>query len=355
MQSNGRAMTEIDDGAPVVFIHGIYGGRLRDQRERRWVGVKQALGLDRRPLTAPLTWGEGGQQRDGIQPDGVLTNVLWVDVYKAFLAKARRRLGHVEEFAYDWRRELPEAAAVLTQKLEEIAAKHGRPARIIAHSMGGLVTFLALRERPEIACGVLFAGTPFGTGIGFAKDTHVGNATGVNRAICSPTATCSWSAHWVFFPSDGDTGLRGTNGALDHDWYDPASWEHHRLGVFADDGLEATAYRAHLTEALTRARATRSALEDPGKLAGAAVPIAVLRSAAHDTGVTVVKDGPRAVRGWDVETVEFASGDGRVKVASTEPPGLPFEVYSTAKKHDGLLNDEAQVDAALAGLVSSRR
>ena len=125
-------MTEIDDGAPVLFVHGIYGARLRDDGGLRWVGPKQALGLDRRPLIAPLTWGDSGQDQDGMRADGVLTHVLWVDIYRSFLARARGQLGHLEEFAYDWRRELPESAALLTKRLEEIAEKHGRPARIIA-------------------------------------------------------------------------------------------------------------------------------------------------------------------------------------------------------------------------------
>ena len=333
-------------------MHGIKGGRLRDERGLRWVGARQALGLDRRPLSLPLGWAEQ-QDRDGLTPDGPIARVLWVSIYGGFLKHAARVARTFVPFSYDWRREIPEAAAHLTTTLERLAAEHGRPARIVAHSMGGLVTLHALRERPDLACGVLFAGTPFGTGIGFTRDTHIGSTTGLNAQSLSVAAANSWSAHWVFFPTGPDAGLRDGAHALDHDWYDPASWERHGLGVFAPgSGFDPALYRAHLTEAMGRAARTRARLQDPAALASAGVPIAILRSGDHDTPTTVVRNGPRAVRGWDVDTVESAPGDGRVRFPATEPPGLSFEAFSTSRGHDALLEDGHQVDAALAWLVA---
>jgi len=344
-------MSDIDDGAPLLFIHGIKGGHLRDGSGRRWVGVKQALGLDRRPLSSPLGWSDGKQDTDDLVPDGPIANVLWVPIYKPFLQAAARRHPTFVEFSYDWRREIPESADRLIARLEQLAAEHGRPARVIAHSMGGLVTLHALRRRPELTCGVLFAGTPFGTGIGFARDTHLGAPVGLNKSILGVEAANTWAAHWVFFPHGPDAHLREGTRSLDHDWYDVASWEHHKLGVFAGGVPGVDAYRAHLAEALPRARETRRLLEDPGALAGAGVPIAILRSGDHDTPDTVVKDGPKAVRGWDVDSVEYVPGDHRVKTANAEPPGLEFEAFHTAKAHDSLLDDHAQVEAALGWLV----
>lgn len=340
---------ELDDGAPVVFVHGIKGGHLRDPGGRRWVGAKQALGLDRRALSLPLGWGEQ-QHTDDLEPDGPIARVLWVPIYAGFLAASERRHRHFVSFSYDWRREIHEAAARLVALLEQLAAEHGRPARVIAHSMGGLVTLHALRERPELTCGILFAGTPFGTGIGFARDTHQGSVTGLNARTLGLDAANTWSAHWVFFPKGADSGLRGPD-PLEHDWYDPASWEQHGLGVFADGAVpDVEPYRAHLAEAMSRARATRARLEDPGKLEG--VPIAILRSGDHATPTTVLRGGPKAVRGWDMDTVESTAGDGRVRHPATEPPGLPFEAFESKSGHDSLLDDDAGVDAALASLIS---
>ncbi len=340
---------DLDDGAPLVFVHGIKGGHLRDPGGRRWVGAKQALGLDRRPLSLPLGWTEQ-QDRDELVPDGPISKVLWVPIYAGFLAAAERRHRAFVPFSYDWRREIPEAAARLIQLLERLAAEHGRPARVVAHSMGGLVTLHALRERPELACGILFAGTPFGTGIGFARDTHQGSVTGLNGRTLSIEAANTWSAHWVFFPTGPDAGLRG-EGPLEHDWYDPASWEQHKLGVFAEGAVpDPASYRAHLQEAMTRARATRTRIEDPGQLAG--VPIAILRSGDHPTPTTVLRGGPKAVRGWDMDTVETTAGDGRVRHPATEPPGLEFRAFESAAGHDALLDDQAGVEAALGWLVA---
>lgn len=75
---------------PVLFVHGIKGGHLRDASGRRWVGAWQALGLDRRPLSAPLEWDDMGQGRDGMRSDGPIERVLWVQVYGPFLAHMRR-------------------------------------------------------------------------------------------------------------------------------------------------------------------------------------------------------------------------------------------------------------------------
>jgi pimeloyl-ACP methyl ester carboxylesterase len=340
-----------DDGAPVLFVHGIKGGRLRDPGGLRWLGPTQALGLDRRPLALPLSWSQG-QDRDALLPDGPLQRVLWVSVYGRFLDRASRRHAHLVSFAYDWRRELPETAALLRAELAALADRHGRPARIVAHSMGGLLAWLVLREHPELACGLLVAGTPFGTGVAFAADVHLGAGTGLNRHILSPEAVNSWSSHPVFFPTFGDSGLRSGDRALEHDWYEPGSWEHHGLGVFAE-GLvpDPAPWRAHLSQSLSRARATRALLEDPGALVGGQLPIAVLRSSTRPTPSTLLQGGAQAVRGWDMSSGQTVPGDGRVRVESTEPPGLPFEVFETEQSHEVLLDDPSAVEAALAWLV----
>ena len=54
-------------------------------------------------------------------------------------------------FAYDWRRDNNEAADVLVQHLEAVrAGSGGRPAIVIAHSNGGLLTMAVLNERPDL-------------------------------------------------------------------------------------------------------------------------------------------------------------------------------------------------------------
>ena len=78
--------------------------------------------------------------------------------------------------------------------------------------------------------------------------------------------------------------------------------------------------------------------------------MAVLRGSNRATPSTVLRDGPRAVRGWDVHSGETTPGDCRVRRDATEPPGVPFEVFETDREHASLLDDHAAVDAALGWL-----
>ncbi len=50
-------------------------------------------------------------------------------------------------FSYDWRRPLPELCTALNEFCEETFP--GRPVQICAHSLGGLMTFAAMRANPE--------------------------------------------------------------------------------------------------------------------------------------------------------------------------------------------------------------
>jgi alpha-beta hydrolase superfamily lysophospholipase len=50
-----------------------------------------------------------------------------------------------------------------------------QPVQIIAHSLGGLMTFAAMRDHPEkYSPGAVVVGVPFGTGIQYFQDLHKG-------------------------------------------------------------------------------------------------------------------------------------------------------------------------------------
>ena len=67
-------------------------------------------------------------------------------------------------FSYDWRRPLPELCTALHEFVEETFPD--QPVQIIAHSLGGLMSFAAMREHPEkYAPGAVIVGVPFETGI----------------------------------------------------------------------------------------------------------------------------------------------------------------------------------------------
>jgi hypothetical protein len=109
--------------------------------------------------------------------------------------------------------------------------------------------------------------------------------------------------------------------------------------------------RLHLRNALAQAGKFRSLLVCRTDKSFAYPPIAVLASDAHSTISTVVRHGPRAVRGWDFRTGLKEPGDGRVLFSAAAPPeGVPYTMYKTRYEHGALLKDVSQVSQILSEL-----
>jgi hypothetical protein len=112
--------------------------------------------------------------------------------------------------------------------------------------------------------------------------------------------------------------------------------------------------RLHLRNALMYAGKFRSLLVCRTEKSFAYPPIAVLASDAHLSISTVVRDGPRAVRGWDFRTGLKEPGDGRVLFSAAAPPeGVPYTMHKTPYEHGALLKDVSQVSQILAELHAS--
>jgi pimeloyl-ACP methyl ester carboxylesterase len=340
--------------APLVFVHGIKGGTLAAPSGAvRWIGWAAALGLDRRPLRSPLSWSGGVQDPDGMVAQGPLERVLGVPVYARFLGWARTNASEFRALAYDWRRDLPEAVTGLTGLLDELAARHGRPARVIGHSMGGLIAWLALRERPELASGVLFAAVPFGAGISFGHVMHHGERLGLNRRLAGVEAHCSWVAPYCFFPAHASQIEDAAGRPVEHDWYDPAAWERQRLGPFGRPDQDPAAWRAHLAEALACARRTRALLDQPHPAAERLPPLAVLSGVGRRAVQVAIRSGPDARPSWDFTSGRADDGDGSVAAKRSFPPGgLDVLSATTRLRHQAVLGDLETVGALMDGLRS---
>lgn len=108
----------------------------------------------------------------------------------------------------------------------------------MAHSMGGLITFVALNRRPDLFESVLFAGIPFGSSISFLEDMHSGAANGLNKSILSPDVYFTFASPFTFFPANPkESRLVETNGTpIEHDWYSADDWARRKLGIFSIPG-----------------------------------------------------------------------------------------------------------------------
>eukprot|EP00581_Thalassiosira_minuscula_P009713 CAMPEP_0183709146 /NCGR_PEP_ID=MMETSP0737-20130205/5250_1 /TAXON_ID=385413 /ORGANISM="Thalassiosira miniscula, Strain CCMP1093" /LENGTH=674 /DNA_ID=CAMNT_0025937161 /DNA_START=507 /DNA_END=2531 /DNA_ORIENTATION=- len=107
-------------------------------------------------------------------------------------------------FQYDWRRPLPELCTALHEFCEETFPNE--PVQIIAHSLGGLMSFDAMRKHPaKYAPGAVVVGVPFETGIQYLQDLHKGYFTELDRCRqFTPEKQFTMSSHWGFFPITKD-------------------------------------------------------------------------------------------------------------------------------------------------------
>lgn len=213
---------------------------------------------------------------------------------------------------------------------------------------------------------VLFAGVPFGPGIGFIEDLHMGTATGFNKSLLSQAVLHSFSTTFTFFPEtveeqkaegsylaeqDGET-------RIEMDFFDVADWKRLKLGVFSlpPSALQASLseYEEHLRFALSDAKSFRARLRHDAQ---GYPKMAVLAADQHPTALRVLRDGPKSVRGWDIASSPTKPGDGRVRFDAATPPisASCYRVFPAENntEHSQLLSDTAHVGRILEWLSIS--
>ena len=134
--SRGGRKPKRKDDAPIVFLlPGIMGSHIQSGSNRIWF--------------EPFSMWSGEMARlkvnaRGVTPDG------WMDRGYEGLARFLADSHEVRPFAYDWRLSIVGAAERFGRELDKAmkdADARGKSLRIVAHSMGGLVARLALKDR----------------------------------------------------------------------------------------------------------------------------------------------------------------------------------------------------------------
>ena len=160
----------VTDQPPVVFIHGILGGKLRadDSGRELWPGpLHRLLGSDYRDLRMafdPVTF---RSRADGISAYAVADTTGGRDFYGKILRTLSEVGGyeralpgqavtagkkHYYEFFYDWRQDNVLSARRLADFIDQIRADYGDDnlrVDIVAHSMGGLIARYYIRYGRE--------------------------------------------------------------------------------------------------------------------------------------------------------------------------------------------------------------
>lgn len=161
----GRALKDVDreeqpsirgaaEKRPVVFlVPGLMGSNLKQDRKRLWLNyIRLAF---------------GGIERLKIGQAGIEPSSLIGDYYRRlfdFLGESH----HVVPFPYDWRVSIVSEAHRLANEIETILNTTDQPVRIVAHSMGGLVSRVMIKERTDVwrrmternGCRFVMLGTP---------------------------------------------------------------------------------------------------------------------------------------------------------------------------------------------------
>ncbi|MBC7692155.1 MAG: alpha/beta hydrolase [Methylotenera sp.] len=340
---------------PLVFIHGIKGGKLVNPKgDTQWLTGAQALSLSTPELKLPLHWVDDVQERDDLKSDGpletvkVIPGLIQQDIYATWL-KAARTSGHpFYSFAYDWRRDNLETLELFSRFIEKVRSENGgRKVQLVAHSMGGLISFAVLNQHPENFDSAVFAGVPFAGGVGFLIDLHAGDSVGTNSRILSPQVLFTFPSVYTLFPLGGKGLVEEDGSPITMDFYSQPQWKEKKLGVFSDParvaavGSEEKA-EAFMATALAHAKTFRMLLA-PRKQNFP--PVLVISNEDRPTLVTAIHHGKKSTDGWDLQSAPQAPGDGRVAEHDAFPPtGVAYDLFLSKAEHTQLLNDPKVIE-----------
>jgi pimeloyl-ACP methyl ester carboxylesterase len=303
-----------------VLVPGYEGSFLYAGDERVWISPLDAFSRGARSL------GSCEAGRLPLTPGGPITRFTIfpyvLDFYADLIEWAQPRLTGFTAFGYDWRDDLPTTAQALCDFIGE------RKADVIAHSMGGLVTLLALQRCPGRIERAVFAGTPFGGAPGVFKDLSLGRTTVRNTAFLSAPAMWTFASPWQVMPVTDDFFADAQGKPMTLPLTDPGTWSR---------WLQACPQR--LKERLRDHVRMRDALAQP--IATPPRTLAVI-GRGRDTTDAIRWTGD----GFDFEHPLRADGDGTIVAHRAVPPFKAAWLY-TPTPHVALLNDDG-VRAAIA-------
>lgn len=333
-----------------IFVHGYKGGFLETESgERAWLSVGAALSEGERSLALPFSGQREGQRFGPLHPAGPMTRLTVIpfifeeEIYASWMSWAKGALPGFITYAYDWRLDLRESGAGLCAFIQGLGPQ--KRVRVVAHSMGGLVTLQCLRRGPEAVKTavkkVVFVGTPFRGGPGQWDDLQLGSKTSANTKLLAAEALLTMPAAWQLLPASPEFFFDAQGARRDLPAYDAATWLEGKWGVFQDASLaNDAAYRRQLEERFEAHRALWVSLADEEG------------PAPRWEAMVVIGRGRPTVKGWTVKAdgqFDFSQplrgdGDGAVLVESAHPPRpIKATIVETTGEHTAMLRlDEVQ-------------
>jgi pimeloyl-ACP methyl ester carboxylesterase len=356
------------DVPDTILIPGVLGSRLlRPDGTEAWLNLGNVFGHHELalPLTLPLS-----ESRDDLVPAGlvgagrVIPRLFGFSEYSdivQLLRSAGFRGGpgagpRYHLFAYDWRRDLAEAARALHDAVETLAERSGNPdlrVNIVAHSMGGLIARCYLRygdaeiteDAPITWAGakrihrLLVVTCPSAGSVPSLEALLSGARVGFSATTLAASVTEAMPAMYQLLPTPGTVSLLDESGRdLDVDLMDPATWERFGWGPWRDgegthngigQGVDPEIRQAFVTEALRRASLLHCALSRVPAIACPVRAIAFGGDCMPTLARAIVPDRRGQSPRFEPRTraqarLMYEAGDGRVTRASLLGSHLPW-------------------------------
>ena len=304
-----------------VLVPGYRGSFLYEDERRVYLEPGSAFQRGRESLGSCT----GGMKP--LQAGGPMTKfIIWpyaFDVYDGFMAWGEKALPGFTAYGYDWRADLTWNGAQLCEFIGD------RKANVIAHSMGGLVTMLAVQKCPEKLASVVFAGVPFKGAPGLFKDLFLGASTLQNTALLSPEALWTFPATWQLLPRTDDFFVDAEGKPVTLPISSPEAWAKWQLPC-----------RERLAERLADRAGMPVEFEKAPQRSLAVIGRGIPSTQALRIGANGFFEFDRPLR---------ADGDGSVLVTNATP-GFPSETVFTTYEHVHLL-DDPHVRAAIEAFL----
>lgn len=362
---------------PVIVLPGVMGSRLHDVDTGRalWPGSAWDLLTGHRfgELAVPLHPDGSPAPPGDVRARGLFFEVLGQDYYgeivRTLEGPGRFHCAPLEAIdthtdcvllAWDWRRDLVEAAARLGKAIDRLRALRNDPTLrvdVVAHSAGGLVARYFLRfgsrdvlDHPDPEARIDAAGAPALRRVVLIGTPNYGSVSALQRAIMGndiglgtmrPEVMATMPSLPQLFPNPERTWMIDVHGRrIDIDLFDVGTWRRFRWSIFAPEvrrrireaegeaspGLATR--EAAFARSLVRARRFHRALSVPLERAGPQIVVfggdCVLTPARclleEVDGEVLVRLQPdevvNRVPGVDYAAHMLEPGDGRVTKAS---------------------------------------
>ena len=325
----GRKIKRKADAPIAIILPGIMGSHIQLGTNRIWFEPFSMCSGDMRKLKV---------DEPDVRPDG------WIDRSYKKLALHLIDTHEVWPFAYDWRLSITKTAALFGKQLDSAikdARKRGRPLHIIAHSMGGLVARMALKNHWQDfkslpGSRLLQLGTP-----NSGSHSIAAFLTGRDDFIQTIERWFEWKHDMRDFlkifsefpgvlellpwPEDNGMAIDGL------DYFSEQTWQH--LFKEDSDSKKAQSWLPPKQEPLTAARAAITTLRQVDL-----DPDCTIYVAGHSpTPIAVRVEKGQVEIGWTEE------GDGRVPWKTGIPAGVP--VWYTDVSHGDLASNEEAFEA----------